>query len=468
MSDTEERPAKKMRLEASEVTVSTISPANAELDGEAKHQAAVEVPTEDLPTMSKSQLKKLRKQQEWDAGKPYRKERQREKNKAKQARKAAERAELEAKIAAGEITVEPVTEERKLCYARPIQTPLSLIMDCDFNHLMTEKELISLGAQLTRCYSDNKATPFRAHIAISSWGGKLKHRFETVLANNQLAWKGVKFFEDDFEAAAKEMDRVMRSKDGGKLAGVFAPPGIDPATGNPIKKTEDEPAPDTAQLETASSIPNLDSTEEGSALPVSTNPDQPETTESENILDRLEASLSAQASFTTEPVSTSESAPPNIVYLSSDSEYTLERLSPNTSYIIGGIVDKNRHKGICYKRACERGIPTAKLPIGEFLAMTSRSVLAVNHVVEIMLKWMETGDWGEAFLSVMPKRKGAKLKSEKGKDKVVSGETAEVENGGGNENGNGEDHDEMDEDEESEDGNESVRITLTEDDTGEV
>jgi tRNA (guanine9-N1)-methyltransferase len=105
---------------------------------------------------------------------------------------------------------------------------------------------------------------------------------------------------------------------------------------------------------------------------------------------------------------------PSIVYLTSDSPHTLERLSPNTSYIIGGIVDKNRHKGLCYKRACERGIPTAKLPIGEYMTMQSRTVLAVNHVVEIMLKWLVTGDWGEAFLSVIPKRKEAKLKVKKG------------------------------------------------------
>jgi tRNA (guanine9-N1)-methyltransferase len=93
-------------------------------------------------------------------------------------------------------------------------------------------------------------------------------------------------------------------------------------------------------------------------------------------------------------------------------------------------VDKNRHKGLCYKRACERGIPTAKLPIGEYMTMQSRSVLAVNHVVEIMLKWLVTGDWGEAFLSVIPKRKDAKLKVKGGEDQGDNGESEDDDEGG--------------------------------------
>ncbi|QKX57388.1 uncharacterized protein TRUGW13939_04500 [Talaromyces rugulosus] len=100
-----------------------------------------------------------------------------------------------------------------------------------------------------------------------------------------------------------------------------------------------------------------------------------------------------------------------IVYLSSDSSETLTELKPYSTYIIGGLVDKNRHKGICHKRATELGIRTAKLPIGEHLRMASRHVLATNHVVEIMLKWLELGDWGQAFMQVIPQRKGVSLKT---------------------------------------------------------
>ncbi len=42
--------------------------------------------------------------------------------------------------------------------------------------------------------------------------------------------------------------------------------------------------------------------------------------------------------------------------------------------------------------------------------MQSRFVLATNHVVEIMVRWLECGDWGEAFIKVMPKRKGGRLR----------------------------------------------------------
>lgn len=125
----------------------------------------------------------------------------------------------------------------------------------------------------------------------------------------------------------------------------------------------------------------------------------------------------------------------DIVYLTSDSPYTISRLEPNKTYIVGGLVDKNREKGLCYRRARERGVRTARLPIGEYMAIRTRQVLATNHVVDIMLKWLEYEDWGKAFEAVIPKRKGGVLKSqgdaeeageaEADEDEPATGETSE-------------------------------------------
>jgi tRNA (guanine9-N1)-methyltransferase len=84
-----------------------------------------------------------------------------------------------------------------------------------------------------------------------------------------------------------------------------------------------------------------------------------------------------------------------LIYLSADSPNELTTLSENEIYIIGGIVDKNRHKvspgnamtvsltfqNLCQGKAEKLGIETARLPIGTFLAdMPTRKVLTVNHV----------------------------------------------------------------------------------------
>ncbi|KAF5472635.1 hypothetical protein F2P56_009334 [Juglans regia] len=114
----------------------------------------------------------------------------------------------------------------------------------------------------------------------------------------------------------------------------------------------------------------------------------------------------------------------SLVYLTADAETVLEELDPKKIYIVGGLVDRNRWKGITMKKAKEQGIQTAKLPIGSYLKMSSSQVLTVNQVIEILLKFMETKDWKVSFFQVIPQRKRPEADSE-GYQKVEGEEKEE-------------------------------------------
>lgn len=311
------------------------------------------------PTVSKNQLKKLRRDQQWEENrakrKAIRKEKVQEKKQRKrEAREEANHANPNLNPSKGSEhtnqTMKP-PKSQKAKRSQFEQVPLTIILDCGFDDLMMDKERKSLASQVTRCYSDNHKAPYQAHLAISSFGGHLKERFDGLLAGHHQSWKNVRFLEGDFVDAATQAKSWMQEDSGGRLKGVFA---------------------------------NKDDSAQASAEP---------------------------------------SEHGEVVYLTSDSPDTLTELRPYSTYIIGGLVDRNRHKGICYKRAMDRGMKTAKLPIGDYMQMTSRFVLATNHVAEIMLRWLELGDWGRAFHQVVPKRKGGVLKDHL--DRAGEGEVTE-------------------------------------------
>ena len=122
-----------------------------------------------------------------------------------------------------------------------------------------------------------------------------------------------------------------------------------------------------------------------------------------------------------------EDSKDDLVYLTADSPNELDVLDPGKAYIVGGIVDRNRHKGLCFNKAEAQGIATARLPLGEHIKLASSSVMCTNHVVEIMLKWLELRDWEAAFKAVIPTRK----RKERGETPGVSGGAV----GGGSEVG---------------------------------
>lgn len=60
---------------------------------------------------------------------------------------------------------------------------------------------------------------------------------------------------------------------------------------------------------------------------------------------------------------------------------------------------------MCYDKAVKEGIQHGRLPIGDYIKMSTRHVLTVNQVLEIMLRWLEFQDWEKAFMDAIPKRK---------------------------------------------------------------
>ncbi|KAI4862317.1 guanine-1-methyltransferase-domain-containing protein [Hypoxylon rubiginosum] len=313
----------------------------------------------EVPKLSKNKLRKLKRQKMWEVKKQEKKGLRKEKRHKQQERRRLEReAEIAAAVAEGR---EPVFHEPPK--RQPIsatKVPVSVIIDCQFEKYMMEKELVSLGSQITRCYSDNRNTQFPVHMFISSYGGQMKERFETVLTNQHKHWKNVHFSQGDFVEAAAEAKSLMQSPEGGQV------------------------------------IELLSQGKEGDSVSIA---------ETTNYTKK-------QLKSAPVPEPEADDVDKSIVYLTADSPYTLDRLEPNTCYVIGGIIDKNREKGLCYKIARQKNVRTAKLPIGDFMVMQSRHVLTTNHVMEIMLRWLETGDWGAAFVKVIPTRKGGKLKGD--------------------------------------------------------
>ena len=332
--------------------------------------------TQGIPKpISKNQLKKLKRKAEWEAGREDRKAKRKQKLKEKRERIRKDKSQLadsqaeqiENDQSAPAAILNQTARKKK---PKHVRLPVTFLIDCGFDDLMFENEVVSLASQITRCYSANQQAPFRAHMMLSSFGARLRDRFETTLFNQHRSWKGVQFMDDDFVMASEKANERMSGPGGGALAGSFAG-GAREGGAEIEEKAETREGGDETQEDGGETREAIHDTRVG-----------------------------------------------EVVYLTSDSPDTLAELKPYSTYIIGGLVDRNRHKGVCYKRAMDKGVRTAKLPIGQYMEMNSRFVLATNHVYEIMAKWLENRDWAEAFMAVMPKRKGGSLKGQKDSEGV--------------------------------------------------
>ncbi|KAM3164583.1 tRNA (guanine(9)-N1)-methyltransferase [Lachancea thermotolerans] len=244
--------------------------------------------------MSKSQWKKVWKKKRFEETKDeFAKIRREKRQKAKETR----RAKIQEYLDRGEEVPEDLRRKPRKNQDQK-DSGINIILDCAFDDLMNDKEVVSLSTQITRAYSHNKRENHFAKVKVTSFNKRLRTRFEEGLKDaHHDEWKNFEFTED------------------------------------PTLPTE------------------------------------------------------------------------NSVYLTADTDETLEKLEPGTNYIVGGIVDKNRHKLLCYNKARELGIPTKKLPLAEFIKLTGREVLTCTHVIHLMLRYFDNLDWKEAFETVLPQRK---------------------------------------------------------------
>ena len=289
--------------------------------------------------ISKNQLKKMKKQEEWkkkmEKIKQYKKEKKKEKKKLKrEERERQEKLNPKKEENINEIKNKekhniPFKSKNELKeeFKQKCKTGMRVVIDCDFEHLMNEQGNKSMVRQIVDLYSINKesSNPFR--VILYGVGKQIK---EGLIKSNYENWIGIEiYFKEDYPSFDKFIEEILYKDDKRSM--------------NDIKK--------------------------------------------------------------------------NIYYLSADSENNIEDIDKNATYIIGGIVDRNKYKGLSLNKAKELGINHGKFPIGEYLKLQSSQVLTTNHTFHILNEFSIKHDWKDAFVSIIPKRKQEEKEESEEEDK---------------------------------------------------
>ncbi|KAL0252814.1 tRNA (guanine(9)-N1)-methyltransferase [Cryptococcus tetragattii IND107] len=250
-----------------------------------------------------------------------------------------------------------------------------VVIDLGFDDLMTDQEIASMAQQLGYLYSSNRTAekPVRTVIHTTFSPAASPRLWQRMENFNWHKWSRCHWWEQGLETLKSQLD---------------------PATSILCAQSVvSDKAQDKAGVDTKSLLSRLT----GPQVPVD-----------------LQAGKH------------------KLVYLSADAEDELLSLSEDEIYIIGGIVDRNRHKNLCQGKAEQLGIRTARLPIGTFLEMLpTRKVLTVNQVFDILVKYIHLSDWAAAFEAVIPIRKYAPgRKAKRAKLEAKKDERDEEEEGG--------------------------------------
>ena len=231
------------------------------------------------------------------------------------------------------------------------ESSVSVIIDCSFNDKMTPRELVSMSQQLMICYSIN-ASLADQHIASSSSFLSLNEEEENREENGGICGENEKQFQKKVEV------QPLTDKEK-KLPFYLSFTSLQSALFTGMHKFGGFPH--------------------------------------HWIIDQTSKHFTEHFSR--------EFANKKLVYLSADADEEVTELEVGTMYILGGLVDRNRHKNLCHHRALELNIPQRRLPIGQYLNLKLAPVLTVNQCLEIMAQVYLGSSWRDAVEKVVPQRK---------------------------------------------------------------
>ncbi|GAA6059853.1 hypothetical protein JCM10212_007058 [Sporobolomyces blumeae] len=402
------------------------------------------------PALSKSALKRQRRQEAYEAHKLERRAREKQLKKDKQAekRRLIDEGVLEPperkKRKKGELPPAMPNATSKKWKGKKEAFGARIVLDVGFDELMTEKEVKSMSSQIAYCYSANRSATHPFPMLVTSFNGRLKQGFEK--RKDHLNWKGVEWWDEGFEALYEARDGETEEAGDGEQE--LNGKGIEDSNGKETKEAGESGSSETARDDPVATTPERGALESSS---VSVSDDTSVAAEPTATTSTAEDVAVRQPEPAAETPSTSTTSVPNraatskmgapagrprstcakesVVYLTGDSPNVLTTIDPRETYVLGGIVDRNRHKFLCLDKANRLGVRHAQLPIGQHLPeMTTRKVLTVNQVFEIMVNYVESereqrqaardrgvvdereidkvgGDWREALRKVMPERK---------------------------------------------------------------
>ncbi|EIJ93038.1 uncharacterized protein NEPG_01994 [Nematocida parisii ERTm1] len=239
--------------------------------------------------------------------------------------------------------------------------------------LMTEKEMRSLCEQIRYVYASNRVAQSPVNLIIGN-SGLLQGYLRTDVQN----WKNIEFKDES-------------------ITDLNNPEGSRNVTDNKVTEESNGNKPVTNCTMTDDQVTNCMTNKEGEV----TN----ELCESKPVTEESNGNKPVTNCTMTDSVTNSAwngLSHTNIIVLTADASDELTEMEEDCVYVIGGLVDRNRHKGYTEKLFNGK-FKTAKLPIRQKLS--SSTVLSTLHVFNILLSYSQCKDWECALKENLPIRK---------------------------------------------------------------